>query len=237
MKTTIHLADDRFAADHGWLKTRHTFSFAGQYDPNRVHFGALRVLNDDMITGGMGFGMHPHDNMEIVTIPLTGALKHKDSMGNQAIIKAGEVQIMSAGTGIFHSEHNAHTDEHINLLQIWVFPKEKDIQPRYDQKEYSPDDRQNKWQFVVAPDMPGEALWINQKAWFALQDADAGKHTTYVKQQADSGVYVFVISGNIRIGDILLGDRDGMGIEDTRNIEISIEKNSRILVMEVPMQW
>src|SRR5882757_2117555 len=174
MKTILHPANTRGHANHGWLDSHHTFSFAGYDEPSRVHFGMLRVLNDDIVKGGNGFGRHPHDNMEIVSIPLRGALEHGDNTGGHGIIKSGEVQIMSAGSGIAHSEKNASENELVNFLQIWVFPKERDITPRYDQKEFKVEDRINKFQTVIAPEKDGSALWINQDAWFNLGDLKTG---------------------------------------------------------------
>lgn len=237
MKTTIHRADDRFAADHGWLKARHTFSFAGQYDPNRVHFGALRVLNDDSVAGSMGFGMHPHDNMEIITIPLQGSLRHKDSMGHQGVIKSGDVQVMSAGTGLFHSEHNAEIDTAVSLLQIWVFPKVKDVTPRYDQKYFDETERKNKWQYVVSPDGTEGSLWVHQDTWFALTNLDAEKALDYTLHREDSGLYVFVIDGSISVNGTTLDKRDGAGFEGEQAFNITAAADSKILVMEVPMKW
>ncbi len=179
MKTTLHKADSRGYVDHGWLKTYHTFSFASYYEPSRVRFGLLRVLNDDIIEGGMGFGTHPHDNMEIVTIPLEGTLAHKDSMGTKQTLKPGEIQIMSAGSGLTHSEFNNSETERINLLQIWVFPKERDIEPRYDQKVFDTGERKNKFQTVVSTEKENGAMWINQDAYFSLADLDNGKELDY----------------------------------------------------------
>jgi len=237
MKTIIHLAKDRFSADHGWLKARHTFSFAGMYDPERIHFGALRVLNDDIVTGGMGFGMHPHDNMEIITIPLQGSLKHKDSMGHEGVIKSGDVQVMSAGTGLMHSEHNAEADAAINLLQIWVFPKVKGVQPRYDQKYFEESDRKNKWQYVVSPDGKEGSLWIHQDAWFAMTNLDPGHSLEYKLNKAHSGIYVFVIEGSITINGLSLDKRDGAGLEGKEKYLISANNDSKVLLMELPMKW
>src|SRR5512147_2030361 len=175
MKTTLHKADSRGYVDHGWLKSYHTFSFASYYEPSRVRFGLLRVLNDDIIEGGMGFGTHPHDNMEIVTIPLEGTLAHKDSMGTKQTLKPGEIQIMAAGSGLTHSEFNNSETEQINLLQIWVFPNERDIEPRYDQKVFDTTERKNKFQTLVSPEKENGAMWINHDAYFSLADIDKGK--------------------------------------------------------------
>ncbi|HET9053803.1 MAG TPA: pirin family protein, partial [Cyclobacteriaceae bacterium] len=192
MKTIIHKAETRGHANHGWLNSHHTFSFAGYYDPSRINFGALRVLNDDIVTGGRGFGQHPHDNMEIISIPLKGALEHGDNTGGHGIIKSGEVQIMSAGSGIAHSEKNASATETVNFLQIWVFPKVKNIQPRYDQKLFPAEERINKFQTVVSPEKDGKGLWINQDAWFSLGKMKAGFTTEYTLNKTSNGVYAFV---------------------------------------------
>lgn len=234
MKTTFHAADTRGLANLGWLNSRHTFSFSHYYNPERIHFGALRVLNDDTVAAGMGFGTHPHDNMEIVSIPLEGDLEHKDSMGNVAVIKHGDVQIMSAGTGIKHSEYNRNRDSQVKFLQIWVLPKQRDIPPRYDQKYYDPAGRENGWQTVVAPDNK-DAVWINQDAWFSLGKIGAGKSLAYNWHKADSGVYAFVLKGSVKIGNQVLNTRDGLGIEEVSNISIEASTDAEVLLMEVPM--
>ena len=170
MKTIIHKAETRGHANHGWLNTHHTFSFANYYNPERVHFGALRVLNDDWIAGGEGFGKHPHDNMEIITIPLKGAVEHQDSMGNKGVINAGEIQVMSAGTGIFHSEYNANKDKELELLQIWVFSDKKNVTPRYQQMSLADLQKPNELYQILSPDYEGTGVWIHQQAWFQLDD-------------------------------------------------------------------
>jgi hypothetical protein len=236
MKTTLHKADSRGYVDHGWLKTYHTFSFASYYEPSRDRFGLLRVLNDDIIEGGMGFGTHPHDNMEIVTIPLEGTLAHKDSMGTKQTLKPGEIQIMSAGSGLTHSEFNNSETERINLLQIWVFPKERDIEPRYDQKVFDTSERKNKFQTVVSPEKENGAMWINQDAYFSLVDIDKGKELDYKIKHKGNGAYVFVIDGSIKTTDEILNRRDALGVEDIENIKISALENSKILLIDVPMR-
>jgi redox-sensitive bicupin YhaK (pirin superfamily) len=235
MKTILHKANTRGHANHGWLDSYHTFSFAGYYNPERVHFGALRVLNDDSVAGGMGFGKHPHDNMEIVSIPLSGDLEHADSMGNTAVIKQNDVQIMSAGTGVVHSEKNKSNDTTVKFLQIWVFPKLKNIQPRYEQKTFDPATRQNKLQEVVSPIKGGDGLWINQDAWFHLGNFSAGNSFSYNFKQKGNGLYAFVLEGEVSIGDQKLSRRDGLGISDADVVSIKAETNSEILLMEVPM--
>lgn len=235
MKTVLHRADSRGFADHGWLKSHHTFSFAGYIDPTRMRFGLLRVLNDDIVRGGMGFGEHPHDNMEIVSIPLSGALAHKDSTGRSEVIQAGEVQIMSAGSGIRHSEFNHSSTDPVNFLQIWVFPKERNIAPRYAQQYFAPEGRQNKIQTVVSPIADSGGLWINQDAVFSLANADAGTALQYPLQFAGNGVYLFVLEGQIQIAGQTLHSRDAIGIEEVETIEWSTDQASQVLLIEVPM--
>jgi quercetin 2,3-dioxygenase len=235
MNTVLHKAESRGHANHGWLDTNHTFSFAHYYDPERMNFGVLRVLNDDVVSGGMGFGKHPHDNMEIISIPLSGDLEHKDSMGNTTVIKQNDVQIMSAGTGVYHSEYNKNPDQKVNFLQIWVFPKQRNIQPRYDQRTFKPEDRINKLQNVVSPVQGDEGVRINQDAWFHLGTLKAGFKTDYAIKQKGNGVYVFVIDGNITINDQKLNKRDGFGVWNTDKISIAVDNDAEILVMEVPM--
>ncbi|UZR98727.1 pirin family protein [Chondrinema litorale] len=234
MKTILHKADTRGHANHGWLDSHHTFSFANYYNPERVHFGVLRVLNDDIVEGGRGFGTHPHDNMEIISIPLEGALEHKDSMGNTFVIKKNDVQIMSAGTGVFHSEYNKSEESNVNFLQIWVFPKEKNIKPRYDQITVDPELRVNKWQTVVAPDKEG-AVWINQDAYFSLGKIEAGNSLDYQIQKEGNGVYIFVLDGSIEVNGNALDTRDGLGIWDAESFNVKASKNVEVLLMDVPM--
>lgn len=235
MKTVFHAAEKRGSANFGWLQARQSFSFGQWYDPQKVHFGALRVLNDDIIQGGGGFPTHPHDNMEIVTIPLTGALAHKDSTGGEGIITAGDIQIMSAGTGVRHSEYNASASETATLLQIWLFPKEENIKPRYDQKTFAITERKNKWQVVVSPDENDGAMWINQDARFSLTTLQEGATISYENKFDGNGMYVFVISGNIDISGTLLNKRDALGIYETNNIEIKAQSTSEVLLLEIPM--
>ena len=235
MKTTLHKADSRGHANHGWLDSHHTFSFAGYYDPARVQFGMLRVLNDDIVKGGAGFGQHPHDNMEIISIPLKGALEHGDNTGGHGIIKSGEVQIMSAGSGIAHSERNASKDEDVNFLQIWVFPKERNIKPRYDQKLFGREDRTNKFQAVVSPEKDDSSLWINQDAWFSLGNLSKGVTSEYSVKKTSNGVYVFVIEGEVTANGQQLSKRDGLGVWDTDKISISADTDAEVLLIDVPM--
>lgn len=238
MKTIYYKATERGHANHGWLDAWHSFSFAGFQDPAKVHFGALRVLNDDMIIGGRGFGMHPHDNMEIVTIPLSGDLEHADSMGNKGDISKGEVQVMSAGTGIYHSERNKNIDRALRLLQIWVFPKLRDIQPRYDQKAFSVKGRKNQFQTIVSPLGSNDGgMGVNQDAWFSLTDLEQGKELNYTSKLSTNGVYAFVIEGEAEINGQVLGRRDALGISETNEIVIKANTDSEILLIDVPMSF
>ena len=235
MNKIIHRAEDRGYADHGWLKAHHSFSFADYSDMSKVHFGELRVLNDDSIAPGRGFGKHPHDNMEIVTIPLSGAIKHGDSMGNEGIIKTGDVQIMSAGKGIVHSEFNASTTEFLNLFQIWVFPKERNIQPRYDQKTFSPEDRKGKFQVLVAPDKTEGSMWVNQDVWFVRGDFAKGTEISYAPKLKGNGLYLMVITGEVEVAGETLKKRDAIGLWDLEKAEIKINSDAELLIIDVPM--
>lgn len=234
MSTTLHPAATRGHANHGWLNSYHTFSFANYFDPTRVHFGALRVLNDDTVTGGQGFGAHPHANMEIVSIPLEGDLEHRDSTGRHEIIRQGDVQIMSAGSGIRHSETNANRDRPVKFLQIWVLPKEQGIAPRYEQKAFPVADRHNRFQTVVSPTAPG-AIWINQDAAFVLGQFDAGTGADYAVQHPGNGVYIFVLSGEVTINGQKLQQRDGLAVTDAASISLQAGAAAEVLLIEVPM--
>lgn len=236
MKKTIHPANERGHNDIGWLKANFSFSFGPYYNPAKVHFGALRVLNDDIIAGGAGFGTHPHDNMEIITIPISGALEHRDSMGNIGVITAGEVQVMSAGTGIQHSEYNHSKTEAANTLQIWLFPKKMNIEPRYDQKSFIEHLKPNEFTTLVSPLQGGEALWINQDAIFSMGDFEPGRQVKYEIQIPGNGAYIFVMEGNIAVEGTDLNKRDALGVEDTSSFTIETLKQARILIMEVPMR-
>jgi len=235
MKTIYHPANERGHNDIGWLKANFSFSFGPYYHPDKVHFGALRVLNDDIIAGGTGFGTHPHDNMEIITIPITGALEHKDSMGSIGVIKSGEVQVMSAGTGVTHSEYNHSKTEPANTLQIWLFPKERDIKPRYDQKNFNDVLKINELTRLVSPERNDETLWINQDAIFSMGDFEPGKEINYKITIPGSGVYIFVIEGSAKLEDTLLNKRDGLGVYNTSSFTIKTRAKSRLLLMEIPM--
>jgi quercetin 2,3-dioxygenase len=237
-KTIIHRAESRGHANHGWLDTHHTFSFANYYDPERMHFGALRVLNDDRVNPGMGFGTHPHDNMEIVSIPLEGDLEHKDSMGNVAVIKHGDIQVMSAGTGIQHSEYNRNKDTLVKFLQIWVIPNKKNVTPRYDQITLDAKDRHNRLQQIVSPNPDDEGVWIHQDAWFHLGNFDKNFTAEYNIKKAGNGVYAFVLKGNFAIEGVELKERDGIGIWDTDVISVESDTDgSEVLLMDVPMNF
>lgn len=235
MTTILHKANTRGNANHGWLNSYHTFSFANYYNSERTNFGLLRVLNDDTVSAGMGFGKHPHDNMEIVSIPLEGDLHHNDSTGRNKIIKQGDVQIMSAGSGIMHSEMNANKNKEVKFLQIWVFPEKRNIEPRYEQKTFSVEDRKNKLQTVVAPN-DSNALWINQQAWFTLGNFDTNFSTTYTLHNNKNGVYAFLIKGSASINDIELNERDGLGVSATETLNIKALSDAEILLIEVPMK-
>jgi quercetin 2,3-dioxygenase len=236
MKSIIHKANTRGHASHGWLDSYHTFSFAGYYDPERIHFGALRVLNDDTVAGGMGFGAHPHDNMEIISIPTAGALEHKDNMGNTQVIRQGDVQVMSAGTGIQHAEKNKNPGEEVKFFQIWVFPKTKNVAPRYDQKNFSEADKHNRLLTVVSPvGTSGGGVQIHQDAWFSLGKLDKDFSATYSLHKKENGVYAFVIEGDVTINGEKLNRRDGLGITETVQLEIKADSDAELLLMEVPV--
>lgn len=235
-KMTLHKAETRGHANHGWLNSYHTFSFAGYYDNSRIHFGALRVLNDDTVAAGMGFGKHPHDNMEIISIPTYGDLKHKDSMGNEAIIRQGDIQVMSAGTGIAHSEMNANRDKEVRFFQIWIIPNKKNVQPRYDQYTMDAAKLHNNLLQVLSPNPDDEGVWIHQDAWFSMGNLDAGVETSYTVKKEGNGVYAFVIEGDVTINGQSLNRRDGLGIEGTDLLNIKADSNATVLLMEVPMR-
>jgi quercetin 2,3-dioxygenase len=233
--TILHKADSRGNANHGWLLSRHTFSFANYYNPDRINFGALRVLNDDTVEAGRGFGTHPHDNMEIISIPLEGDLEHKDSMGNVSVIKHGDIQVMSAGTGIFHSEFNKNQDQAVKFLQIWILPNKKNVTPRYDQITLNTNDRLNKLQQILSPDPEDAGVWIYQNAWFHIGNFDKGFSMDYKLKAKGNGVYAFILSGGATINNQQLKSRDGFGIRDTDILTINAETNVEFLLMEVPM--
>ena len=235
MNTTLHKADTRGHANHGWLDTHHSFSFANYHNPERMHFGVLRVLNDDRVAEGRGFGTHQHDNMEIISIPLEGDLEHKDSMGNVAVIKEGDVQVLSAGTGIFHSEYNKNSDKAVKFLQIWVFPDKKQVEPRYDQISIRDIEKENQFYQILSPNKDDQGVWIHQNAWFSIGKFNTQTKVDYKPHSSDNGIYVFILEGKASIQGQELNRRDGFGLWNTDNISVMAEKDSKILLMEVPM--
>lgn len=237
MNTILHRAKTRGNANHGWLHSKHTFSFANYHNPERMNFGVLRVLNDDIVSKNMGFGRHPHSDMEIVSIPLEGDLKHEDSMGNKTIIKEGDIQVMSAGTGVSHSEHNNSPDKPVKFLQIWIFPNKKNVTPRYDQITLDKADRKNKIQQILSPNTNDSGVWVHQNAWFSMTNLEQGKEVNYTINDAiNNGVYAFVLSGNATINDQELNERDGFGLWNINKINIKADSDTEILLMEVPMK-
>lgn len=235
MNQVIHKAASRGNANHGWLNSFHTFSFANYYNPERMNFGVLRVLNDDQVQAGKGFGTHPHDNMEIVSIPLEGDLEHKDSMGNVTVIKKGDVQVMSAGTGVTHSEYNKNLDKEVKFLQIWIFPRQKNVEPRYDQVSLREIEKENELYQVLSPNKEDQGVWINQDAWFHLGKFSQDTVTNYKLKKRENGVYAFILDGEAEINGEKLSRRDGIGVWDIESIEIKAANNARLLIMEVPM--
>ncbi|WP_432714853.1 pirin family protein [Pedobacter sp.] len=234
-QSILHKAGTRGRADHGWLKSYHTFSFANYFNPERVQFGALRVLNDDQVAAGMGFGEHPHKDMEIVSIALEGALQHEDSMGNVAVIKPGEIQVMSAGTGISHKEYNKDKDQLVKFLQIWILPNQKNVEPRYDQINIERPEKVNQLVQILSPDPSDEGVWIHQDAWFHLGKFDQDTELAYQVKMPGNGVYFFVLKGNVTVNEQPLEDRDGYGVWDTESIAIKATAGTELLLMEVPM--
>ncbi|AXT53341.1 pirin family protein [Aquimarina sp. BL5] len=235
MKTIMHKSDTRGKANFGWLNSYHSFSFGNYYNPERMNFGALRVLNDDTVSSGMGFGKHPHDNMEIISIPLEGDLEHKDSMGNTTIIKQGDIQVMSAGTGVFHSEYNKNSDKEVKFLQIWVTPNKKNVTPRYDQIAIDNKNIKNELYQILSPNPDDNGVWIHQDAWFHLGELENEHLQTYTLKDKKNGVYAFVLEGSVTIEDKVLEKRDGLGIWDVEQIKIKSNEASKILLMEVPI--
>ncbi len=231
----IHRASSRGHANHGWLNSYHTFSFSQYYNPERMHFGVLRVLNDDIVSGGQGFGTHPHDNMEIISIPLKGDLEHKDSMGNVQVIRQNDIQAMSAGSGITHSEYNRNADAEVNFLQIWIYPNQKNVKPRYDQLAIDPTKMNNRFQQILSPSKEDDGVWIHQDAWFHMGNFAKETSTEYTLKKQGNGIYIFVLEGEIMAGETTLGKRDGMGMWDTNTIQLKANTDAQILVMEVPM--
>ena len=237
MKTIIHKADTRGYADHGWLKSYHSFSFASYQNPERMNFGMLRVLNDDVVQPKMGFGTHPHQNMEIISIPLKGALSHKDSMGNKRAIEVGEVQVMSAGTGLTHSEFNDSKTDDVNFLQLWIIPEEMNVQPNYEQKEFADNDRLNQLQTIVAPKdkLEGEALPISQQAYIYRTVLESNTSVTLQPKSSKNGFYIFNIEGDIKVADYEIFNRDAIGVYDMESLEVEAKSTSELIIIEVPM--
>lgn len=236
MKYILHPASSRGVANHGWLQSAHSFSFGSYYNPERMNFGALRVLNDDLVSPSMGFGTHGHRDMEIVSIPLSGSLKHRDSMGNEAIIRSGEVQVMSAGTGIEHSEMNASSTDPVSFLQLWIIPKERSVTPRYDQIALKPENSLNRWDQILSPNTDDAGVWVHQDAYMFLSKLEADTELSYaLKYPKTHGVYLFVLEGSIAIEDIELNSRDAIGITETSSFQVLAKKEASLLVIEVPM--
>ncbi len=235
MKTVLHKANTRGHANHGWLNSYHSFSFANYHNPERMNFGVLRVLNDDVVSAGRGFGTHPHNNMEIISIPLEGDLQHMDDMGNSTVIKEGDVQVMSAGTGVSHSEYNKSKDEPVKFLQIWIFPNKKNVRPRYDQISIGDMATKNSLYQIVSPNPTDEGVWIHQDAWFHMGNYESGTIDTYTLKKENNGVYIFLLEGEIEVNDQSLTKRDGFGIWDTNTFTIKATTAAKVLVMEVPM--
>lgn len=235
MKTTLHKSESRGYKDIGWLKSKHTFSFSDYYNPERMNFGVLRVINDDFVEPGMGFGTHPHNNMEIISIPLEGDLEHKDSMGNVKTIKEGEIQVMSAGTGITHSEYNPNLDKAVKFFQIWVIPNEQGVEPRYDQQPIANLAQEGKFYPILSPNANEAGVWIHQNAWFHMGDFNADQTFNYSLKDKKNGVYALVIEGSVKIGDQVLNKRDGLGIENVEQFDVTASEDAKVLLMEVPM--
>lgn len=235
MKSVFHPSNERGQANHGWLNAKHSFSFAGWYDPEKVHFGALRVLNDDTVAPSMGFSKHPHDNMEIITIPLQGGVFHKDSMGHGELISEGEIQVMSAGTGIYHSEMNGSHNAPLKLFQIWIFPNKRNVEPRYDQFKIDYTKMENKFLQLVSPNKEDTGSWIHQDAWISMIDLHKDHNQTYYLHSPNNGVYLMNINGNFSVNENSLSERDAIGIWETEELLLTSNENSRILLIEVPM--
>lgn len=236
MKKVIHRANSRGHANHGWLDSHHTFSFANYYNPERMHFGVLRVLNDDRVAAGAGFGKHPHENMEIVSIPLAGDLEHEDSMGNKKVIREGDIQVMSAGTGVVHSEYNKSNEEEVKFLQIWIFPNIKNVSPRYDQISIRDVAKKNSFYQILSPNQEDQGVWIHQDAWFSMGEFDDKRTDHYKLHNPENGIYLFVLEGKVEVNNEVLDKRDGIGIWETDQIELKAISPSKVLLMEVPME-
>lgn len=237
MKTVLHTSDSRGHANHGWLNSRHSFSFSSYHNPERMQFGVLRVLNDDTVAAGQGFGTHPHRDMEIISIPLEGDLKHTDSLGNVAVIREGDIQVLSAGTGISHSEYNKNQDREVKFLQIWIFPKKQGISPRYGQTSIRELALKNEFYQILSPHADDQGVWIHQDAWFHMGELENGQKTSYKLKNKANGVYVFVLEGQVAVNDHPLGKRDGLGIWEVTELEVAATEHSKVLLMEVPMKF
>ena len=235
MKTVKHNANTRGEANHGWLKSYHSFSFANYFNQDRMNFGMLRVLNDDEVSGGKGFGKHPHQNMEIISIPLSGDLEHQDSMGNTTLIKEGDIQVMSAGTGVRHSEYNKNKDQAVKFLQIWVIPNKENVEPRYDQISTLDLKKENEWYQILSPHKENQGVWIHQQAYFSMGDFTQPESLTYDLKDPKNGVYIFVLEGNLKVETEDLTRRDALGIWETDSIEVKAEAHTKVLLMEIPM--
>lgn len=232
----LYRADSRGVANHGWLKSHHTFSFASYYHPERIQFGALRVFNDDEVGGGMGFGEHPHDNMEIISLPLAGSLQHRDSLGNTAVIQPGEIQVMSAGTGVYHTEYNKDRKNPVAFLQIWIFPKTRNVRPRYDQLDFSSKPKTNTFLQILSPDPDDDGVWIHQDAWMHIGSFQAGQPITHTLKKKDTGLFAFIIEGSISIFDTTLLRRDAIGITNNTHFQAVANSDSQLLLIEIPFQ-
>lgn len=237
MNTIFHPASQRGHANHGWLNTHHSFSFASYFDANKINFGALRVLNDDVVAPNMGFGTHPHDNMEIVSIPLSGDLEHRDDMGNKSIIKSGEIQVMSAGTGVQHSEKNRNSNLPVNFLQIWIFPNKKDVKPRYDQQKIDINKTSNQFGQILSPNQNYDGVWIYQDAWFYLGKFDKSLQEKIQLKNTKNGLYIFMLKGQAQVKNQILNEKDALGIWDIDEFQIEIKNQAKILMIEVPMEF
>ena len=236
MNTVFHKSETRGSSNIGWLESKHTFSFANYYNPERMNFGLLRVLNDDKVAPGMGFSAHPHQNMEIISIPLEGDLEHKDSMGNVSVIQEGDIQVMSAGTGVYHSEYNKNKDKDVKFLQIWISPKVMGVEPRYDQIKLNVDERKNKLQQIVSPNKNDDGVWIHQDAWFYMTNLDKDKSLKFqLNNPKENGVYVFVLDGAVIVNNNSLNSRDGIGVLNADELVFKAESDTELLLMEVPM--
>lgn len=236
MKSVLHKSNERGDSNLGWLHSKHSFSFGNYYDPQRIQFGMLRVLNDDKVAAGMGFGTHPHQNMEIISIPLEGDLEHSDSMNNTGVIKSGDIQVLSAGTGISHSEYNKNKDKEVKFLQIWVMPKAQNVEPRYDQITLNVEDRNNQFQQILSPNQDDAGVWIHQDAWFNMTNLEKGRDLTYgLHKPEKNGVYVFVLSGKAIVNNQALDNRDGLGVWNVNELDIKADSDTELLLMEVPM--